>query len=113
MQWQRNFVNERLCQNVKKSRAAVSAEEIEKYVKNLKEILKYLPPCNIINYEKTNLNDEPGNQNMSSSVVSNTLSVSLIVPNLLQVLCLQLMQLEMSCLHMLFTRQNIYGTPGW
>ena len=49
------------CQNVKKSRAAVSAEEIERYVKNLKENLKDLPPFNIINYEKTNLNNEPGN----------------------------------------------------
>ena len=29
MQWQINFVNERLCQNIKKSRASVSAEEIE------------------------------------------------------------------------------------
>ena len=53
MQWQRIFVNERLCQNIKKSRAAVSVEEIEKYVKNLKEILKDLPPPNIINYDET------------------------------------------------------------
>ena len=36
MQRQRNFMNGRLCQNIKKSRAAVSVEEIEKYVKNLK-----------------------------------------------------------------------------
>ena len=60
MQRQRNFLNERLCQNIKKSRAAVSVEEIEKYVKNLKEILKDLPPSNIINYDETNLTDEPG-----------------------------------------------------
>ena len=58
-QWQRNFVNERLCQNIKKSRAAVSVKEIEKYVKNLKEILKDLPPSNI-NYDESTLTDEPG-----------------------------------------------------
>ena len=60
MQRQRNFVNERLCQNIKKSRAAVSVEEIEKYVQNLKEILEDLPRSNIINYDETNLTDEPG-----------------------------------------------------
>ena len=60
MQRQRNFVDERLCQNIKKSRAAVSVEEIEKYVKNLNEILKDLPPSNIISYNETNLTDEPG-----------------------------------------------------
>ena len=39
----------------------MSAEEIEKYVKNLKEILKDLPPpSSIINYDETNLIDEPG-----------------------------------------------------
>ena len=38
MQQQRNFVNEILCQNIKKSRAAVSVEGIEKYIKRLKEI---------------------------------------------------------------------------
>ena len=60
MQQQRNFVNERLCQNIKKSRAAVSVEEIEKYVKNLNEILKDLPSSNIVNYDETNLTDESG-----------------------------------------------------
>ena len=44
----------------KKSRAAVNIEEIEKYVKNLKEILKDLPPSHITNYDETNITDEPG-----------------------------------------------------
>ena len=60
MQWQRNFVNERLCENIKKSSPAVNVQEIEKYVKNLKEALKDLPPSNIINDDETNLTDEPG-----------------------------------------------------
>ena len=60
MQWQRNFVDERLCENIKKSSPAVNVEEIEKYVKNLKETLKDLPPSNIINNDETNLTDEPG-----------------------------------------------------
>ena len=38
----------------------MSVEEIEKYVKNLKETLKDLPPSNIISYDETNLTDEPG-----------------------------------------------------
>ena len=38
----------------------MSVEEIEKYVKNLKETLKDLPPSKIISYDETNLTDEPG-----------------------------------------------------
>ena len=38
----------------------MNIEEIEKYVKNLKEILKDLPPSHITNYHETNLTDEPG-----------------------------------------------------
>ena len=38
----------------------MNVEEIEKYVKNLKETLKELPPSNIINNDETNLTDETG-----------------------------------------------------
>ena len=48
------------CENIKKTRAAVNVEEIEKYVKSLRETLKDLPPSNIINNDETNLTDEPG-----------------------------------------------------
>ena len=49
----------RLCQNIKRSRAAVSREIFRSYIANLGE-LQGVPPCNIINYDETNLCDDPG-----------------------------------------------------
>ncbi|KAJ8931355.1 hypothetical protein NQ314_015764 [Rhamnusium bicolor] len=49
----------RLCQNIKRSRAAVSSKTINDYFDNLTETLKDIPPSNIINYDETNLNNDP------------------------------------------------------
>ncbi|XP_037045724.1 uncharacterized protein LOC119081087 [Bradysia coprophila] len=53
-------ISERLCQNIKRSRAAVSPEVITDYFKLLENELKDVPPQNILNYDETNLRDDPG-----------------------------------------------------
>lgn len=56
----RNQLSSRMCQNIKRSRAAVSPETINAYFDNLGQELKDIPPCNIVNYDETNLTDDPG-----------------------------------------------------
>ena len=66
-------MNERLFQNIKKSRAAVSIKKLsDKKVsisKKLKSVLKLKENIiNIINYAETNLADEPGKSKMCLQV---------------------------------------------
>lgn len=53
-------ISQRIAENVKKNRAAVSPETIKEYIKELKTSLIGVDPSNIINYDETNLTDDPG-----------------------------------------------------
>lgn len=53
-------ISERFCQNIKRSRASVSRNVITEYFEHLENELKDVPPQNIINYDETNLRDDPG-----------------------------------------------------
>jgi len=50
----------RLCQNISCKWAEVKRATITKYFDNLQESLNGVPPENIINYDETNLTDDPG-----------------------------------------------------
>ncbi|XP_046684451.1 MFS-type transporter clz9-like [Homalodisca vitripennis] len=50
----------RMCQNIKRSRAAVTPELINEYFDNLEVELKDVPKSHIVNYDETNLCDDPG-----------------------------------------------------
>ncbi|XP_012553005.2 uncharacterized protein LOC105842971 [Bombyx mori] len=56
----KDSISLRLCQNIKKSRARVSPDTIEEYFGELEETLKEIDPNNIVNYDETNLSDDPG-----------------------------------------------------
>lgn len=65
--WVHNFVKrhkdqlaKRMCQNIKRSRAAVTPEAVNGFFDNLSDTLKDVPPSNIMNYDETNLSDDPG-----------------------------------------------------
>ncbi|CAG4981891.1 unnamed protein product [Parnassius apollo] len=53
-------ISERISQNIKRSRAAVSPQIIEEYFRQLENSLKDVPLCNIVNYDESNLADDPG-----------------------------------------------------
>lgn len=53
-------LSNRLSENIKRCRAAVSNETISSYFDNLKESVKDVKPDLIINYDETNLTDDPG-----------------------------------------------------
>ncbi|KAJ8937993.1 hypothetical protein NQ318_015490 [Aromia moschata] len=56
----KGLLTERLCENIKRSRAAVSSEIINKYFDNLQESLENVEPGSIINYDETCFVDDPG-----------------------------------------------------
>lgn len=50
----------RMCQNIKRSRAATNRDTINEYFDQLETELKDVPPSNVVNYDETNLCDDPG-----------------------------------------------------
>lgn len=50
----------RMCQNIKRARAAVNADTVNAYFNELERELKDVPPSHIVNYDETNLCDDPG-----------------------------------------------------
>jgi hypothetical protein len=58
----KGMLSDRLSENIKKARAMVSAETINFYFDNLEVTLANMPPENIINFDETNMSDDPGQQ---------------------------------------------------
>ena len=65
--WARSFVRRhageltrRLCQNIKVARSKVDSDIVNKYFDNLAETVAGVPPGNLVNYDETNLSDDPG-----------------------------------------------------
>lgn len=56
----KDLLTERAVQNIKRVRAATTSANFEFYFENLKMSLKDIPPKNILNYDETNLSDNPG-----------------------------------------------------
>ena len=50
----------RICQNIKVARSKIDATLVNKYFDNLTETVESVPESNIINYDETNLSDDPG-----------------------------------------------------
>ena len=55
----KTLLSSRLCQNISRKRAAVSEEMVSLYFKNLEKTLEGVPPANIVNYDETNVTDDP------------------------------------------------------
>lgn len=63
--WVRSFMTrhnftQRAIQNIKRCRAEKSVPEMIEFYKNLENSLKNIPPQNILNFDETNLSDDPG-----------------------------------------------------
>lgn len=64
--WVESFLNrnkgdltQRLCQNIKRSRANVDNDILNKYFDELQKTLKDVDPSLIVNYDETNITDDP------------------------------------------------------
>ncbi|GFN93505.1 hypothetical protein PoB_002001100 [Plakobranchus ocellatus] len=53
-------LSNRMCQNIKGTRAGINPEEVKKYFENLKTSLEGVPIGKILNYDETNLANDPG-----------------------------------------------------
>lgn len=60
LQRHKNRLTKRHCQNIKRNRAEKTTEEFENYFENLERSLQGVPPTSIMNYDETNLSDNPG-----------------------------------------------------
>lgn len=63
----KNIISHRMCQNINRRRAAISEDDIKRFLTNL-EVNKIdtIPPENIINYDETFMCDDPkGKKNCS------------------------------------------------
>lgn len=58
----KDLLSKRMCQNISKRRAAVSEEVVSTFFENLKTTLEGVPPSNIVNYDETNMVDDPKGQ---------------------------------------------------
>lgn len=71
-EWVKSFLNRhnnlsvRMSSNIKRVRVQVGLDEINSYMDNFSDVLKYKPPSRIYydrrNYDETNLSDDPGNK---------------------------------------------------
>ena len=77
--WARGFLErhkdkltERYSNNIKRSRAQISGEIIDKYFDELEKALEGITPEAIFNYDESNLADDPGKKKFIFKEVSNT-----------------------------------------
>lgn len=56
----------RFCQNIKRSRAGITTEHVRAYFENLRNSIDGVSPSNIVNYDETNLTDDPGRKRVIS-----------------------------------------------
>lgn len=56
----KDILSVRMCQNIKRSRTGITRTTISEYFDKLSISLDGIPPCNILNYDETNLTDDPG-----------------------------------------------------
>ena len=100
-----DVIAHRICQNIKSSRAAMSPEVVEGYFSNLEKTLEGIPPCNIMNYDETNLTDNPG----KSKVVMKrgTKYPERILDHSKSAISLMAVQMEHFYHHMYATKLNI------
>ena len=64
MKRHKDKIKNKLCQNITKKRAAADSEVINNYFQGLDKSLAGVFPENIINYDKTNLSDDPGRRRL-------------------------------------------------
>lgn len=52
--------SQKVASNIKRNRAAVTPEALLEFYNNVKETIGDAPPCNVFNYDETNVSDNPG-----------------------------------------------------
>lgn len=58
------ILTSRLANNLSRSKAEVTKEQLIKYFNNLETTTKDIPACNVFNYDESNLSDDPGRKKL-------------------------------------------------
>lgn len=58
--YHRNGLSVRLATNIKKQRASIGPAEITEFYENIRNDLATTKPCDMYNYDETNITDDPG-----------------------------------------------------
>lgn len=56
------ILTSRFAANIKRARAATTVEGLSEFIDKLREVVEGVPPCNVWNFDETNLTDDPGNK---------------------------------------------------
>jgi len=64
LQRHKDLLKNQRCQNINRNRAAVGEADVAKYFECLHKVSLGIPPANIINYDETNLTDNPQTKKM-------------------------------------------------
>ena len=56
----RKDLSNRMSSLIKRSRAAVSREQVKEFIENYTNVAADIPPSNVFNYDETNLTEDPG-----------------------------------------------------
>ncbi|XP_063239060.1 uncharacterized protein LOC134540325 [Bacillus rossius redtenbacheri] len=60
MKRHKEIISERFCQNIKRARASISTSTVNEYFDNLAESIRDVPGSHIVNFDETNLTNDPG-----------------------------------------------------
>lgn len=60
------ILTERLAQNIKRAQAGITKDTVKDYFENLIKVIEMVPASHIINYDETNLTDDPGRSKVLS-----------------------------------------------
>jgi len=106
----RDMLSIRMCQNISRKRAAVSVVTVNKLFDNLDNTLKDVPPENYVNYDETNLTDDPKAKLMifrkGTKYAERIMNTSKSAVSLMFACAANGHFLPISCLHMLFIKRN-------
>lgn len=69
MKRHKDLLRTKICQQIKRSRASVSTDDINKYFDHLQEDMRDVPPSNIFNFDETNISDDSGRKKVISKNV--------------------------------------------
>ena len=56
----RKDLSNRMSNLIKRSRAALSREQVKEFIENYTRVAADVPPSNVFNYDETNLTEDPG-----------------------------------------------------
>lgn len=117
-EWVLNFLKrhpqltKRFADNIKKSRAGITNNDLRQYISFLSTELEGVPSTHIFNFDETNLVDDPGKKRLLQDVGRNILSIFEPPPRQGRLSCFAVVLRENCYRCLYYINPAIYGVPG-